>query len=199
MRLVCVWVHNLRSEFSAADWPSAVSVLLGDRCRDCGLCDPRVRICRRLVPDDHDDHDGRFPRGSPAVHGGPVLHDRADPHGCGNRAVHVRDPPRSAHRGAPTPAAGEAADGAANRPDDWSFHHLRMGPRWSGQRAVSQRARQTGRRRRHLSQAVPGYPPHPEMLRLLGEAAASPKTTGYGPIEGEDVLREAYAEHMSAV
>jgi aspartate/methionine/tyrosine aminotransferase len=50
-----------------------------------------------------------------------------------------------------------------------------------------------------LSQAVPGYPPHPEMLRLLGEAAASPKTTGYGPIEGEDVLREAYAEHMSAV
>ena len=24
-----------------------------------------------------------------------------------------------------------------------------------------------------LSQAVPGYPPHPEMLRLLGENAAS--------------------------
>ncbi|KQV64633.1 aminotransferase [Rhizobium sp. Root1220] len=50
-----------------------------------------------------------------------------------------------------------------------------------------------------LSQAVPGYPAHPEMLRLLGEAAASPKTTGYGPIEGEGVLRDAYARHMSSV
>src|SRR6476660_8666227 len=125
------WVHTLRSESPAADWPSAVSVLVGDRCRDCGLCDPGVRIYRCGVSDGHHGHDGRFPRGSPAVHGGRVLHDRADPRGCGNRAVHVRGPPRSAHRGAPTPAAGEAADGAADRPDDWSFHHLRMGPRWS--------------------------------------------------------------------
>lgn len=36
-----------------------------------------------------------------------------------------------------------------------------------------------------FSQAVPGYPPHPEMLRLLGEYAASRAYTGYGPIEGE--------------
>jgi aspartate/methionine/tyrosine aminotransferase len=50
-----------------------------------------------------------------------------------------------------------------------------------------------------LSQAVPGYPTHPEMLRLLGTAAASPELTGYGPIEGETVLRKAYAEHVSAV
>jgi aspartate/methionine/tyrosine aminotransferase len=50
-----------------------------------------------------------------------------------------------------------------------------------------------------LSQAVPGYPPHPDMLQLLGEAAASPAMTGYGPIEGEDVLRQAYARHMSEV
>lgn len=50
-----------------------------------------------------------------------------------------------------------------------------------------------------LSQAVPGYPAHPEMLRLLGAAAASPKNTGYGPIEGEGVLRGAYAQHMSAL
>jgi aspartate/methionine/tyrosine aminotransferase len=50
-----------------------------------------------------------------------------------------------------------------------------------------------------LSQAVPGYPAHPEMLRLLGEAASSPATTGYGPIEGEAVLREAYAAQMSDV
>lgn len=50
-----------------------------------------------------------------------------------------------------------------------------------------------------LSQAVPGYPAHPEMLRLLGEAASSPATTGYGPIEGEAVLRQAYAAQMSDV
>ena len=50
-----------------------------------------------------------------------------------------------------------------------------------------------------LSQAVPGYPTHPEMLRLLGQAAASPAMTGYGPIEGDPMLREAYAQHVSAV
>lgn len=48
-----------------------------------------------------------------------------------------------------------------------------------------------------LSQAVPGYPAHPEMLRLLGENAASRTYTGYGPIEGEDSLRKAYAVHLS--
>lgn len=48
-----------------------------------------------------------------------------------------------------------------------------------------------------LSQAVPGYPPHPDMLRWLGEAAASPAYTNYGPIEGETSLREAYATHVS--
>ncbi len=48
-----------------------------------------------------------------------------------------------------------------------------------------------------LSQAVPGYPPHPDMLAWLGEAAASRATAGYGPIEGEDVLRGTYAEEMA--
>ncbi|WLR99929.1 aminotransferase [Shinella sumterensis] len=48
-----------------------------------------------------------------------------------------------------------------------------------------------------FSQAVPGYPPHPDMLRLLGEYAASRAYTGYGPIEGEAVLRKAYADHLS--
>ena len=48
-----------------------------------------------------------------------------------------------------------------------------------------------------LSQAVPGYPPHPEMLRLLGENAASRAYTGYGPIEGEESLRNAYATHLA--
>ena len=50
-----------------------------------------------------------------------------------------------------------------------------------------------------LSQAVPGYPPHPRMLELLGEHAASRAYTGYGPIEGEDGLRTAYGAHVSAV
>lgn len=50
-----------------------------------------------------------------------------------------------------------------------------------------------------LSQAVPGYPAHPDMLRLLGQFAASPAYTGYGPIEGETGLREAYAAHVSEV
>lgn len=50
-----------------------------------------------------------------------------------------------------------------------------------------------------LSQAVPGYPPHADLLRWLGEAAASPKLAGYGPIEGETVLRDALATHMSGL
>ncbi|WP_349435407.1 aminotransferase [Pararhizobium sp. A13] len=50
-----------------------------------------------------------------------------------------------------------------------------------------------------LSQAVPGYPAHPDMLKWLGEAAASPAFTGYGAIEGEHVLRRAYAAHVSSL
>lgn len=48
-----------------------------------------------------------------------------------------------------------------------------------------------------LSQAVPGYPPHPDMLAWLAEAAGSTAYTGYGAIEGEDVLRQSYAAHMT--
>lgn len=50
-----------------------------------------------------------------------------------------------------------------------------------------------------LSQAVPGYPAHPDMLKWLGEAAASPGYAGYGAIEGEAELRQAYADHMAAL
>jgi len=50
-----------------------------------------------------------------------------------------------------------------------------------------------------MSQAVPGYPPHPDLLRWLGEAAASVACAGYGPIEGETGLREAYAKEMTEV
>jgi len=48
-----------------------------------------------------------------------------------------------------------------------------------------------------LSQAVPGYPPHPDMLAWLAEAAGSRSYTGYGAIEGETMLRTAYAAHVS--
>lgn len=50
-----------------------------------------------------------------------------------------------------------------------------------------------------LSQAVPGYPPHPDILRWLAEQAASPDMAGYGDIEGEPELRAAYAAEVSAV
>lgn len=50
-----------------------------------------------------------------------------------------------------------------------------------------------------LSQAVPGYPPHPDLLKLLSAAAGSPELAGYGPIEGERALREAYALHQREV
>lgn len=51
----------------------------------------------------------------------------------------------------------------------------------------------------NLSQAVPGYPTHPDMLRWLGEMAAQQQFTGYGDIEGEPELRETYAAHASEV
>lgn len=50
-----------------------------------------------------------------------------------------------------------------------------------------------------LSQAVPGYPPHPLMLEWLGEAAASRANAGYGAIEGEPALRQAYAAQLAAI
>ena len=50
-----------------------------------------------------------------------------------------------------------------------------------------------------LSQAVPGYPAHPDMLKWLGEAAASADYIGYGAIEGEAELRKAYADHLATL
>ncbi len=44
-----------------------------------------------------------------------------------------------------------------------------------------------------LTQAVPGYPPHPELLTRLAEAAGSRGAAGYGPIAGDPALREALA------
>jgi aspartate/methionine/tyrosine aminotransferase len=50
-----------------------------------------------------------------------------------------------------------------------------------------------------LSQAVPGYPPHPEMLRHLAEAAGSPAGAQYGDILGDRTLREPFARHVSDI
>ncbi|WP_406855927.1 aminotransferase [Alsobacter sp. KACC 23698] len=50
-----------------------------------------------------------------------------------------------------------------------------------------------------LSQAVPGYPPHPQMLARLSEAAGQVAAAGYGSISGDADLRDAYAAHASSV
>ena len=44
-----------------------------------------------------------------------------------------------------------------------------------------------------LCQAVPGHPPHPDLLQRLGEAAADPACARYGFIPGDPALRDAYA------
>jgi aspartate/methionine/tyrosine aminotransferase len=49
-----------------------------------------------------------------------------------------------------------------------------------------------------LTQAVPGYPPHPELLERLARAAGDAGWAGYGPIQGEAPLREALAADAAA-
>ena len=50
-----------------------------------------------------------------------------------------------------------------------------------------------------LTQAVPGYPPHPGLLAKLAEAAGGRAAAGYGPIDGDQALREALATDAAAV
>lgn len=50
-----------------------------------------------------------------------------------------------------------------------------------------------------LSQAVPGYPPHPDLITALKDAAADHASLSYGDIEGEPSLRKAYAQEMTRV
>ncbi len=50
-----------------------------------------------------------------------------------------------------------------------------------------------------LSQAVPGYPPPPELLAGIAAAAASRDAAGYGAIVGDAALRARYAEHVAAL
>ncbi|WP_291296045.1 aminotransferase [Elioraea sp.] len=48
-----------------------------------------------------------------------------------------------------------------------------------------------------MTQAVPGYPPPPALLARLAEAAGSRAASGYGPILGDGVLREALAADIA--
>ena len=48
-----------------------------------------------------------------------------------------------------------------------------------------------------LCQAVPGYPPHPEILERLAAAARDPASAKYGLINGDLALRESYAAQVS--
>jgi aspartate/methionine/tyrosine aminotransferase len=48
-----------------------------------------------------------------------------------------------------------------------------------------------------LSQAVPGSPPHPDLLARLAAGANAPDNAKYGPISGDAALRSAYAEDLS--
>ncbi len=50
-----------------------------------------------------------------------------------------------------------------------------------------------------LSQAVPGYPPHPDLLTWTAEAAQDTDAAGYGLIEGEPELLSAFGTHVSAL
>ena len=50
-----------------------------------------------------------------------------------------------------------------------------------------------------LCQAVPGYPPHPELLAHAAEAAGDRAHARYGLINGDLALREAYAAEVSGV
>ncbi|WP_137125175.1 aminotransferase [Roseomonas sp. HF4] len=48
-----------------------------------------------------------------------------------------------------------------------------------------------------LTQAVPGYPPHADLLARLAEHAGSRASASYGPIDGEPDLRDALARDMT--
>lgn len=50
-----------------------------------------------------------------------------------------------------------------------------------------------------LTQAVPGYPAHPELARRLAHAASEPASFAYGHITGDLALREAYAAEVSGL
>jgi aspartate/methionine/tyrosine aminotransferase len=50
-----------------------------------------------------------------------------------------------------------------------------------------------------LTQAVPGYPTHPDLAARLAEGAASPTQARYGTIDGDESLRAALAADINRV
>ncbi len=50
-----------------------------------------------------------------------------------------------------------------------------------------------------LTQAVPGYPTHPDLAARLAEGAASPVQARYGSIDGDEILRVALAGDINRV
>jgi aspartate/methionine/tyrosine aminotransferase len=49
----------------------------------------------------------------------------------------------------------------------------------------------------NLSQAVPGYPAHPDIFKWLSEAASDPEFSSYGEVKGDAGLRTNLANHIS--
>ena len=50
-----------------------------------------------------------------------------------------------------------------------------------------------------MSQAVPGYAAHPDLMMALADAAATVDAARYGRVEGDDGLRTAYAAHLGDI
>ena len=50
-----------------------------------------------------------------------------------------------------------------------------------------------------MSQAVPGYSAHPDILAALAKGASDPALARYGPVEGDPEFRNAYADHVSQI
>jgi aspartate/methionine/tyrosine aminotransferase len=50
-----------------------------------------------------------------------------------------------------------------------------------------------------MSQAVPGYSAHPDILAALARGASDPALARYGPVEGDPEFRSAYADHVSQI
>lgn len=50
-----------------------------------------------------------------------------------------------------------------------------------------------------LTQAVPGYPAHPDLVARMAQAAAAPASYSYGEITGDLALRSAYAADLSGL
>ena len=48
-----------------------------------------------------------------------------------------------------------------------------------------------------MSQAVPSYPPHPKLMESFMHFSSDKKLLSYGEIEGEEILRKNYSNHIN--